>query len=113
MSSSIESSSVLQGALRRVVEGEQVDPALPASVVAQVRDVPGVRSAVGMVSADGARVIGSGGEVVPSYGPPRLGGNWLGEDDLIKLREGRGPQRDDEIAVNAAVAKAGNLKVGD
>jgi putative ABC transport system permease protein len=88
------------------MEGEQLDPSLPASVLSQVRDVPGVRSATGEVSADGARVIGSDGKVLSSYGPPRIGENWLGEDDLIKLREGRGPQRDDEIAVNAAVAKA-------
>jgi putative ABC transport system permease protein len=95
------------------MEGEQVEPSLPASVLPRVREVPGVRSATGEVSADGARVIGSDGKVLSSYGPPRIGENWLGEDDLIKLRAGRGPQRDDEIAVNAAVAEAGNLKVGD
>ncbi|WP_433292709.1 ABC transporter permease [Actinoplanes sp. CA-030573] len=94
-------------------EGEQVDTPLPASVVEKVKGVPGVREAVGMVSADGARVIGSDGKVVTSNGPPRLGGNWLGEDDQVKLREGRGPTSDAEIAVNAAVAKAAGIHVGD
>ncbi|MFC7274712.1 ABC transporter permease [Paractinoplanes rhizophilus] len=95
------------------MEGEQVETPLPASVVDQIKTVEGVRTATGMVSADGARVIGSDGKVISSYGPPRLGNNWLGEDDQVKLRDGRGPTADDEIAVNAAVAKAGGLKVGD
>ncbi|MFI5891374.1 ABC transporter permease [Actinoplanes sp. NPDC051513] len=95
------------------MEGEQVDTPLKAAIVDDVRNIPGVETATGMVTADGARVIGSDGKVITSYGPPRLGSNWLGEDDQVKLREGRGPTGDDEIAVNAAVAKAGNLKVGD
>jgi putative ABC transport system permease protein len=95
------------------MEGEQVAAPLPASAITAVRAVPGVRSAVGVVEADGARVIGSDGKVLTSYGPPRLGRNWTGEDDLLRLREGRGPARDDEIAVNAAVAEAAGLRVGD
>ncbi|HEX5596984.1 MAG TPA: FtsX-like permease family protein [Micromonosporaceae bacterium] len=94
-------------------EGEQVQPPFPASVVQTVRDVPGVASADGMVMADGARVIGANGKVVTSFGPPQLGGNWLGEDELIELREGRGPTADDEIAVNATLAKEAKIKVGD
>ncbi|GIF26214.1 putative ABC transport system permease protein [Actinoplanes tereljensis] len=95
------------------MEGEQVPSALPASIVNEVRNVQGVAKATGMVTADGARVIGSDGKVLAGTGPPRLGGNWVGEDDLLKLREGRGPQQDDEIAVNALVAKQGKLKIGD
>ncbi|MET8150131.1 ABC transporter permease [Actinoplanes sp. NPDC049668] len=94
-------------------EGEQVAAPLPASVVEQVRGVPGVKKAVGQVSADGARVIGSDGKVLTSMGPPRLGNNWTGTDDLMQLREGRGPTAATEIAVNAAVAKAAGIKVGD
>ncbi|RSM50975.1 ABC transporter permease [Actinoplanes sp. ATCC 53533] len=94
-------------------EGEQVVTPLPASAVAQVRGVPGVRSATGLVEADGARVIGSDGKVLTSVGPPRLGTAWTGADSLMELREGRGPTADDEIAVNAAVAEAAAIKVGD
>jgi putative ABC transport system permease protein len=86
---------------------------LPASVVDRVRNVPGVASATGLVSADGARVIGKNGKVVTTFGPPRLGENWRGESDLLKLREGHGPTADNEIAVNAATAKAAGLKLGD
>jgi putative ABC transport system permease protein len=95
------------------MEGEQADTSLPASTVATVRAVPGVRSAVGQVSADGARVIGSDGKVLTSMGAPRLGENWTGTDDLLQLRQGRGPAKDGEIAVNAAVAEAGGLTIGD
>jgi len=95
------------------MQGEQVNTPLPASVISDVQKVDGVRSATGMVGEDGARVIGSDGKVVQSTGPPRLGSNWLGEDGQVTLREGRGPAADDEIAVNAAVAKAAGIKVGD
>ncbi|MFI2713751.1 ABC transporter permease [Micromonospora sp. NPDC018662] len=94
-------------------EGEQVAAPVPASLVERVRAVPGAADVRGVVAADGARLIGSNGKVVTSFGPPQLGENWLGEGDLVKLREGRGPQADDEIVVNAALAKAANVKVGD
>jgi putative ABC transport system permease protein len=94
-------------------EGEEVTTPLPASALAQVRGVPGVQSATGLVEADGARVIGSDGKVLTSVGPPRLGTAWTGADDLVDLRAGRGPTADDEFAVNAAVAKAAGIKVGD
>ncbi|SCG42622.1 ABC transporter permease [Micromonospora humi] len=94
-------------------EGEQVAAPVPASLVDRVKAVPGAADVRGVVAADGARLIGSNGKVVTSFGPPQLGENWLGEGDLVKLREGRGPQADDEIVVNAALAKAANVKVGD
>ncbi|MFI7603133.1 ABC transporter permease [Actinoplanes sp. NPDC049681] len=95
------------------MEGEEVATPLPADTVDRIKTVPGVRSATGLVEADGARVIGSDGKVLSSAGPPRLGVAWTGADALVKLREGRGPAAADEIAVNATVAKAAGLKVGD
>ncbi|MGV9765469.1 MULTISPECIES: ABC transporter permease [Micromonospora] len=94
-------------------EGMPVSTPMPASVLDRVKAVPGVADAEGVVAAEGARMIGSNGKVVTSFGPPQLGQNWLGEGDLLKLREGRGPQADDEIVVNAALAEAGKVKVGD
>src|SRR5262245_23269060 len=81
-------------------------PTLPADVLDKVRAVPGVAKATGTVTADGARIVGANGKVVTTFGPPRLGENWTGESDLLQLRQGRGPSADDEIAVNAATAKA-------
>ncbi|PZF94110.1 ABC transporter permease [Micromonospora deserti] len=95
------------------LEGEQVASPLPAATVERVKQVPGVADAVGVVAADGARLIGSNGKVVTSFGPPQLGENWTGESDLLRLREGRAPQADDEIVVNAALAQAAKVRVGD
>jgi putative ABC transport system permease protein len=95
------------------MEGEQVATPLPASMVGRVATVSGAAEVTGLVDADGARVIGSDGKVLTSQGPPRLGGNWTGTSDLRQLREGRGPQRDDEIVVNAMVAEQAGLHVGD
>ncbi|HYN92342.1 MAG TPA: FtsX-like permease family protein [Pilimelia sp.] len=95
------------------LEGEQVEATLPASTVAAVEAVPGVAQATGLAQADGARVIGSNGKVVTTFGAPRFGDNWTGESDLVELREGRGPTADTEIAVNAALAKAAGITVGD
>jgi putative ABC transport system permease protein len=95
------------------MDGEEVPAPLPAAAVRQVAEVPGVASATGLVEADGARVIGSDGKVLTSFGPPRIGLAWTGTDDLVRLRSGRGPGQAGEIAVNAAVAKQAGLKVGD
>ncbi|MEH1100139.1 ABC transporter permease [Micromonospora sp. CPCC 205561] len=94
-------------------EGMQVPAPLPASTLDRVRAVPGVAEATGVVGVDGARMIGSNGKVVASFGPPQLGENWTGESDLVRLREGRAPQADDEIVINKALATAGKVKVGD
>ncbi|PWR14523.1 ABC transporter permease [Micromonospora sicca] len=96
-------------------EGEQVAAPVPASVVDQVKaKVPGATDVTGLVNADGARLIGSNGKVVTSFGPPQLGENWVGENDLIQLRDGsREPRADDEIVINQALADAAKVKVGD
>ncbi|GAA0807021.1 ABC transporter permease [Spirilliplanes yamanashiensis] len=95
------------------MDGETAPATLPAAVVERVRAVPGVASATGLVAADGARVIGADGKVLQSFGPPRLGENWTGENELLQLRSGRGPQADDEIALNADAAARAGLAVGD
>ena len=94
-------------------DGEQVPAVIPASTVDRVAAVPGVAAATGLVEADGARLIGSDGKAVQSFGPPQFGVNWTGEDELLKLQEGRGPTAPDEIAVNAAVAESAGVSVGD
>jgi putative ABC transport system permease protein len=94
-------------------EGEPVPGIIPAGTVERVAAVPGVASATGLVEADGARLIGSDGKVVSSFGPPRLGVNWTGEDELVQLRDGRGPTGPDEIAIDAALAGNADVSVGD
>lgn len=87
---------------------------LDAATVAKATAVPGVAKATGTVRADGARAVGHNGKAVGGApGAPRFGVNWTGEDQLISLREGRGPSADDEIAINAGLAKLGNFHVGE
>ncbi|WFE93104.1 FtsX-like permease family protein [Micromonospora sp. WMMD987] len=95
------------------MQGEQVPATVPAATVQRIGAVAGVAEATGVVTTDGAQLIGSNGKVVTSFGPPQLGSNWQGESDLVKLREGHEPRADDEIVVNAALAQAGKVKVGD
>jgi putative ABC transport system permease protein len=94
-------------------EGAPVPVNLPAADVARVQAVPGVTSATGQVFVDGARVIGPNGKVLTAAGGPRFGANWVGETDLITLREGRGPTADTEVAVSANVAKRAGYHLGD
>jgi putative ABC transport system permease protein len=93
--------------------GDPVTTPIPAEVVGKVAAVPGVRSAIGAVIADGARVVGPDGKVIGSAGPPRFGVGWRGEVGFVELREGRGPAAPQEVAISAGLAKQGNFKVGD
>ncbi len=85
---------------------------IPAAVVGRVAAVEGVKKATGTVAADGARVIGPTGKVISSQGPPRLGLAWRSDSSLVELRQGRGPQAADEVAINANLAKQGKFSVG-
>jgi putative ABC transport system permease protein len=100
----------VQGADR---DADPVTTPIPAAVVGKVAAVPGVRSAIGAVIADGARVVGPDGKVLGSAGPPRFGVGWRGEVGFTQLRQGRGPQAPAEVAIDAGLAKQGNFNVGD
>lgn len=93
--------------------GKGFTPPVPASVVDRVAATPGVRSADGAVSADGARPVGKDGKVIAVQGPPRLGVAWHGETGMVRLWNGRGPKADNEVAINAGLADRGQFHVGD
>lgn len=85
---------------------------IPASTVDRVAAVPGVAKAEGSVVANGARVVGPDGKVIPSQGQPRLGLAWRNVSSLAQMRQGRPPQAADEVAINGTLAKAGKFSVG-
>ncbi len=85
---------------------------IPAPVVDQVAAVSGVKKAEGTVVMDGARVIGPNGKVISTQGPPRLGTAWRSDSTLVQVRQGRGPEAPDEVAINANLAKLGSFNVG-
>ncbi|MDY7089652.1 MAG: FtsX-like permease family protein [Actinomycetota bacterium] len=87
---------------------------MPAAVADRLRTLPQVARATGSASAqDGARVVDRDGKVLTTFGAPRIGLNWTGEDGFVTLRAGRGPVADDEVAINAGLAKATGYTVGD
>ncbi|WP_018352630.1 ABC transporter permease [Longispora albida] len=97
--------------------GEDEDNAMPQylkpDAITRVAAVPGVKTAVGQVDANGARVVAKNGKVIVTQGPPRLGTAWRDGDGVAELRTGTGPKSDDQVAINAVLAKEGPFKVGD
>src|SRR5262249_42197293 len=85
---------------------------IPAAIVDKVAGVPGVKKATGTVVADGARAIGPNGKVISTQGPPRLGTAWRSDSALAELRQGRGPEAPDEVAINANLARQGKFSIG-
>ncbi|MBW6439745.1 ABC transporter permease [Actinoplanes hulinensis] len=94
-------------------DDDEIRTGLPAEVVSRVRAVSGVAAATGIISVDGARVIGANGKVVTTTGSSRLGSNWTGENALVRLRSGRAPATGDEVVLNAALLTAADVRVGD
>ena len=94
-------------------EGSGAGRPLPAELVQTVAANPKVAEAVGTIYADGARLIGSNGKVVTSFGAPQAGQNWVGENGPLELRSGHEPRADDQIVINAGLAEAARVSVGD
>jgi putative ABC transport system permease protein len=92
--------------------GKGFTPPVAASTVDKVAAVPGVATATGEVSADGARPVGQDGKVISVSGPPRVGKAWHGEAGMVRLRSGRGPTAPGEVAINAGLAELGGYQVG-
>ncbi|HIW63991.1 MAG TPA: ABC transporter permease [Candidatus Stackebrandtia excrementipullorum] len=87
---------------------------IDADVVDKIADIDGVAEATGLVE-DGTgivRIVGKNGKVVPNFSPV-IGTNWPGEEEPLEMRDGRAPQADDEIAVNAAMLSATGYQLGD
>ncbi len=83
------------------------------STAEKVAAVPGVAKSVPGVYADGARLIDKNGKEVPTNGPPRAGVSWIDDDGLTELRQGHAPQKPDEVAIDAGLAKKTGYAVGD
>jgi len=86
------------------------------SLVARIREVPGVAEAAGGVFGY-ARIVGSDGEVLgnPATGAPTFGAQWTRSARLnpFRLVQGGAPAADDEIVIDARSADVGRLAVGD
>lgn len=90
---------------------------VPASLLDELEDVPGVARADGNVSAFGVYVVGSDGKVIGGLGPPALGGNYntapAAGGEGLELVEGEAPQRQGEIVLDESTAENGGYEIGD
>ncbi|KAB2379665.1 ABC transporter permease [Actinomadura montaniterrae] len=93
-------------------DGQAAQP-VPASVLAALKGVDGVKDPQGNVNGYAA-VVGRDGKIVGSggQGPPQLGTNWntIGSFDL---KSGRAPHGPAEVIIDAETAKKGRLAIGD
>jgi putative ABC transport system permease protein len=90
------------------------------SLVDTIAGVDGVAAAVPAVGTIGFgsinRVLDADGEPVgSSNGPPTLVESWIDDPDLTPyvIQDGRGPEADDEIALNVAAVEDAGFSVGD
>jgi len=96
-------------------QGGDQAPTLPESDVAKVAAVDGVAAAYGVVTADGALVIGTDGKVVGQTGPPARGTTWVPEPSInpLTLASGTAPTGSDQVALLDSTAKAAGVAIGD
>ena len=93
--------------------GEQRDR-VDASLLPKVEQVDGVRTADGILQFY-AQVVAPDGKTIgdPKSGAPTLGLIWNpGELSAWRLAEGRGPRANDEVVIDRATAKQGNIRIG-
>lgn len=89
-------------------------PPVPASLLAQLESVPGVKSARGGVQGY-ALVVGKNGKAIANNGPPTLGIAWSTTSELeqaLHLLRGRRPTRPNQLALDESTAKKAKVKVG-
>ncbi|WCO67342.1 FtsX-like permease family protein [Iamia majanohamensis] len=88
----------------------EVDAALATDVAA----TPGV-AAVAPQRDGTAQIEGADGEIIGGGGPPQVGSQWIDVAALNpwELADGRAPEGPDEVVVDAASARDGDLAVGD
>lgn len=89
---------------------------IPESVADVVAGVDGVVATAPYVQFEGARILdGDGDPVGSSNGPPTLIESWIEDEALsgIAMAEGRGPEADDEVAVNVRAARDAGVEVGE
>jgi putative ABC transport system permease protein len=91
---------------------------LPASLVEQLRDVPGAARVDGNVNAFGVFVVSDDGKVVSGFGPPAIGGNWSDAPaghglQGLTIIEGHEPHGPDEVVFDERTAERAGYSVGD
>jgi putative ABC transport system permease protein len=110
--------AVISGKQAIQFEGEGSEkPSVPASVLDDVRKQPSVAAATGLVvEASAAKILDKKGKVVDTGGAPAFG---FGVDfsqtrfNPLKLKSGRWPTSNKEVAIDSATADSEGFKAGD
>lgn len=108
----VNPSEELEGVPDGPPSGAEAVATVDEDVLDEVLAVDGVATAEGLVQGY-AQIIGADGEAIGQTGPPRLGFSWSDEDGSLVLRDGRAPTGPDEVVVDVASARTGDLAVGD
>ncbi|GAB3173947.1 ABC transporter permease [Streptomyces incanus] len=90
-------------------------PVIPASVLADVRKVDGVKSAEGALHSTSLTVVdGDKKSLSPTSGGPTIVGNWTANDArTMKITSGAAPEGPGRILVDSDTADKHGLKLGD
>ncbi|MFA6299147.1 MAG: FtsX-like permease family protein [Nocardioides sp.] len=90
---------------------------VPASLLDELEETPGVARVDGNVSAFGVYVVGEDGKVIGGLGPPALGVNYndapAAGGEGLELVEGKAPSGVDEVALDQATADKAGYEFGD
>ena len=94
---------------------DAVRPPIPESVLKDVKTVAGVRAAEGSIFGIGVDIIGAHGTRLGNPQAPSFGTTWSQDDALtpFRLREGRKPVADGEVAIDARSFEDGKFSLGD
>ncbi len=96
--------------------GQPLRTPVDESLLPEVQRVDGVAVAQGVVEATGSQLIGPDGKVFGGgIGPPTITYNWTTDSIMGEgaVREGRGPIRDDEMALDFTSASKLGARLGD
>ena len=106
--------AVVQG--KTVTSGPRGDEkaGVPADLVDELQDVPGVRTIQPTIDGLG-QIVGKDDEPIGGNGPPTLAGNWIDNPELNpqRIAEGTAPQKKNEAVIDAGSAQTGKISVGD
>ncbi|MGW2822277.1 ABC transporter permease [Streptomyces sp. NPDC001443] len=95
--------------------GNGKPPVMPASVLDEVRGLPGVKSAEGSVFSSAVTVVDADKDnLSPSSGAPTIVGGWnANEARTMKITSGAAPKGADQVMVDEDTADKHDLKLGD
>lgn len=91
---------------------------IPASLVAKLRDVPGVERADGSVQGQDLFLLDSDGKIVGGQGAPTLSFNYddapaMTGEPAVTISEGKAPSGPKEVAVDESTADRAGYEIGD